>query len=72
MLLAFTDSDGTIYPFTALRKVSYKKDYRNIRFYCIGAPGEVYAYYNSTEDALKAYNRYIQYLTVPNSSSSPI
>lgn len=72
MLLAFTDSDETIYPFTSLRKVRYKKGYSCIQFYCIGAPGEVCIRYNSVEDALNAYNQYIQYLTVPNPSSSPI
>lgn len=72
MLLAFTDSDSTIYPFTSLREVSYKKGYSSIYFYCIGAPGERRIRYDSIKDALKAYNQYIQYLTVPNSSSSPI
>ena len=72
MLLAFTDSDGTIYPFAALRKVRYTKGYSSIQFYCIGAPGEGCIRYDSIEDALKAYNQYIQYLTVPNPSSSPI
>ena len=72
MLLAFIDSDGTIYPFTSLRKVSYKKGYLSIRLYCIGAPGEVLIRYSSTEDAIKAYNGYIQYLTVPDLPSSPI
>lgn len=72
MLLAFTDSDGTIYPFTSLRKVSYKKGYLNIRLYSIGASGEVHIRYNSAEDALKGYNGYIQYLTVPDLPSSPI
>lgn len=72
MLLAFTDSDGMIYPFAALRKVRYTKGYSSIHFYCIGAPGEERICYNSVEDALKAYNQYIQYLTVPNPSSSPI
>ena len=72
MLLAFTDSDGTIYPFTSLRKVSYKKGYSSIQFYCIGAPGEGCIRYDSIEDALKAYNQYIQYLTVPDLPSSPI
>ena len=72
MLLAFTGPDGTIYPFTSLREVGHKKGYLSIYFYCIGAPGERRIRYNSTEDALKAYNGYIQYLTVPNLSSSPI
>ena len=72
MLLAFTDSDGMIYPFAALRKVCYKKGCSSIQLYCIGAPGDGHIRYNSVEDALNAYNQYIQYLTVPNPSSSPI
>lgn len=73
MLLAFTDySDGMIYPFTSLRKVCYKKGYASIQLYCIGDTEYVYVSYGSTRDALKAYNQYIQYLTIPNSSSSPI
>ena len=72
MLLAFTDSYGAIYPFTALRKVHYRKGYSSIQFYCIGDPSEVSARYSSIEAALNAYNQYIQYLTIPNPSSSPI
>ena len=72
MLLAFTDLDGAIYPFTALRKVRYMKGYSSIQFYCIGSTVEVHIRYSSIEAALNAYNQYIQYLTVPNPSSSPI
>lgn len=72
MLLAFTDSDGAIYPFTALRKVCYSKGYSSIQFYCIGDPSEISARYGSIEAALNAYNQYIQYLTMPNLPSSPI
>lgn len=72
MLLAFTDSYGTIYPFTALRKVYYRKGRSSIQFYCIGNTEEISVRYGSIEDALNAYNQYIQYLTVPNPSSSPI
>ena len=72
MLLAFTDSDGILYPFTALRNVYYKRGCSSIQLYCIGATRDVYIRYNSVEDALNAYNQYIQYLTVPNPSSLPI
>lgn len=72
MLLAFTDSDGVIYPFAALRKVYYKRGCSSIQLYCIGATRDVYIRYDSVEDALNAYNQYIQYLTMPNLSSSPI
>lgn len=72
MLLAFTDHYGEIYPFAALRGVYYKKGSSYIYICCIGITEEVSIHYNSVEDALKAYNQYIQYLTVPNSSSSPI
>lgn len=72
MLLAFTDYDGTIYPFTSLCKVSYKRGCSYIQLYYIGAPRDICIRYNSVENALKAYNQYIQYLTVPDLSSSPI
>ena len=72
MLLAFTDYYGEIYPFAALRGVYYRKGSSYIHVYCIGITEEIYISYNSVEDALNAYNQYIQYLTVPNPSSSPI
>ena len=72
MLLAFTDYYGIIYPFTALREVYHEKGSSNIQFYSIGASEKITLRYNSVENALNAYNQYIQYLTVPNPSSSPI
>ena len=72
MLLAFTDYYGEIYPFSTLRRVYYKRGSSYIYIYCIGVTEEMSIHYDSVEDALKDYNRYIQYLTVPNSSSSPI
>ena len=72
MLLAFTDYYGEIYPFSALRRVYYKRGSSHIYIYDIGITEEIPIPYDSAEDALKAYNQYIQYLTVPNPSSSPI
>lgn len=72
MLLAFTDYYGEIYPFSALRKVYYKRGSSYIDISCIGVTEDMSIRYDSVEDALNAYNQYIQYLTVLNSSSSPI
>lgn len=72
MLLAFTDYCGEIYPFSALRRVHYKRGSSYIYIYYIGITEEIPIHYGSVEDALNAYNQYIQYLTVLNPSSSPI
>lgn len=72
MLLAFTDYYGVIYPFTALREVYYEKGSSYIHIHYIGITESISIRYSSVEDALNAYNQYIQYLTVPNPSSSPI
>ena len=72
MLLAFTSHHGIIFPFAALREVYHEKGSLSIHLYCIGASDKVTLCYKSTEDALKIYNRYIKYLTVPNPSSAPI
>lgn len=72
MLLAFTDSYGAIFPFAALREVYYQKGKAYIQISCIGTLENTSIRYGSIEAALNAYNQYIQYLTVPNPSSSPI
>lgn len=72
MLSAFTDYCGVIYPFTALREVYYERGSSHIYIRYIGITESTSIRYDSVEDALKAYNQYIQYLTVPNPLSSPI
>ena len=72
MLLAFTDYYGAIFPFAALREVYYQKGKAYIHISRIGILEDISIKYKSVEDALNAYNQYIQYLTVPDSSSSPI
>lgn len=72
MLLAFTSYYGVIFPFAALREVYHEENSSSIHFYSIGSSEKITLCYNSTEDVLKDYNRYIQYLTVPDLPSSPI
>lgn len=72
MLLAFTSHYGVVFPFAALREVYHEEGSSSIQFYSIGASEKITLCYNSTKDAIKAFNRYIQYLTVPNLPSSPI